>query len=53
MGLNTTPVCNKCKGEKIRQSVGAGYRYVCYCEEWKVYLQVLEYARARERKRGR
>jgi hypothetical protein len=53
MGL----ACRKCNGEKLRIATNTGYRYVCYCEEWKVQLRMLEAARKREiaieRRRGR
>lgn len=52
MGIYATPMCGKCKGEKLRIATTAGYRYVCHCEEWKAQLRMLEKARKKER-RGR
>jgi len=48
-------VCKLCLGEKIRVSTPrGGFRYECGCLEWKEKLQVLEWARKKEkRKRGR
>jgi hypothetical protein len=47
-------VCGKCHGEKTRiVKPGGGYRYVCWCEEWKAILKLLDVARTKERKRGR
>jgi hypothetical protein len=47
-------VCKECHGEKTRVAKqGGGYRYVCWCKEWKEILKLLDVARIRERKRGR